>query len=120
MTTSTSKKTNGAQKKTTTKATSKAVPKAASAPRRTAAPKAPAMSNASTPVPRHATVEDSDEDDDELGYVGSTLDSNGDAIMEEVDGVDKGVGADAMDITDDEDGEEDEESELSESIVILH
>jgi hypothetical protein len=66
---------------------------------------------------KHATVEDSDEDE-ELGFVGGTLSPDEDAIMEEVDAgserTSRGSTSEPIELTDAEDEEEDEEGEISE------
>ena len=71
---------------------------------------------------KHARVEDSDKDE-ELEYVGETLSSDEDAIMEPVDAGSKKVGAgstgDPIKLTNAEEAEEDEDSKISEPTVIL-
>jgi len=122
MTTSAAKKTRSTQKKTSTLSNKKAVPQ----PRKTLARKAPATaqrsqaSNTSAQSSRHATVEDSE--DDETTHVGAALDSDGDMIMEENDDASVGADPNAIDISDDENGEEaeDEESELRASAIHKH
>jgi hypothetical protein len=99
MTTSTSNKAGGTKKKSSNKPRPKPTPKSRTKAvlNKGATSKDSRTSNPSTP-----------EDDDEGGSVGGTLDSDGDALMEEADK----TGAGMMEI--DDEGGEDDEAELSE------
>jgi len=100
--------------------TANAKPKAPRQPQKKIAPKTAAGAAMKGSQASHATTSRcttvDDEEDEEPTHVGSTLDSDGDTVMEEVV---RDTDVDAIEI-DDESDEESEESELSGSAIGMH